>query len=571
VRRCALTAVVAASLAAGLAVGAPPTSAGAAPPATKLVRLPFPKYDGNLTPYTFELGYPLVTLVYDTLLWRDAQGVPRSWLARSVTRSKGGRRLTIRLRKGVRWHDGRPLRAADVEFTFQLFARRPQPRFTPELTDVEGVRATGPLTVTIDLRRASLGFDDQPLADLPILPRHLWRGIPDNQVPRGLPVGTGPYRLVSAQPRKGYVFRSNRTYFKGRPRVERLEVPIIRQEDRTYSALRGRKVDMLPISLPMKPGEDLGGAFGIDLRTGPSYSGTALVFNARRSPFNRLAARRAVARALDLGRIVRNVGPAVPATRGYIHPASRWSSARVLQRFNASAARGAVAGLDLPNIRVLAPENDPVRLEAGRQVMLALRRAGAKSTFAKLSSEKLGQAIGEDGSTPAFDAAIVSIPALVSYDPGFLTKVFGSDTATAPLNFAGYRSARFAANAERVASAKDVSARRRAVGAELALLASDLPQVPLFFSRGTFAYRPAIYDGWTFIKGTGILDKRSFLPGQGPATRGPGGAGIDQSADDSESGSVLDVLATASLVVLALVVAVGLAGVLWRRRSVERR
>ncbi len=179
-----------------------------------------------------------------------------------------------------------------------------------------------------------------------------------------------------------------------------------------------------------------------------------------------------------------------------------------------------MAGLEPTTIRVLAPENDPVRQEAGRQVMLALRRAGAKSTFTKLSSENLSKAIGEDGLTPDFDAAIVTIPALVSYDPDFLTRVFGSDADTAPLNFAGYRSARFGANAERVASAGDVRARRRAVGAQLALLASDLPQVPLFFSRGTFAFRPAIYDGWTFIKGTGILDKPSLLPGQASATPG---------------------------------------------------
>ena len=32
-----------------------------------VLRLPFPQYDGGLTPYTFELGYPLLTLVYDTL------------------------------------------------------------------------------------------------------------------------------------------------------------------------------------------------------------------------------------------------------------------------------------------------------------------------------------------------------------------------------------------------------------------------------------------------------------------------------------------------------------------------
>ncbi|MGH7425829.1 MAG: hypothetical protein ACREJP_06645, partial [Candidatus Methylomirabilales bacterium] len=48
-----------------------PPAAGETPatPVAK-IRLPFPSDDGSLTPYTFELGYPFVTLVYDTLLWR---------------------------------------------------------------------------------------------------------------------------------------------------------------------------------------------------------------------------------------------------------------------------------------------------------------------------------------------------------------------------------------------------------------------------------------------------------------------------------------------------------------------
>jgi hypothetical protein len=58
-------------------------STGAAPAQTKdVVRIPFPQDDGSLTPYTFTFGYPLVTLVYDTLMWRDESGTPRPWLAR---------------------------------------------------------------------------------------------------------------------------------------------------------------------------------------------------------------------------------------------------------------------------------------------------------------------------------------------------------------------------------------------------------------------------------------------------------------------------------------------------------
>ena len=73
----------------------------------EVVRIPFPEEDGTLTPYTFEVGYQLMSLMYDTVMWRDAEGVPRPWLAESVTRSGDGRTVTIRLRDGIRWQDGR--------------------------------------------------------------------------------------------------------------------------------------------------------------------------------------------------------------------------------------------------------------------------------------------------------------------------------------------------------------------------------------------------------------------------------------------------------------------------------
>ncbi|MGI8946137.1 MAG: ABC transporter substrate-binding protein, partial [Thermoleophilaceae bacterium] len=534
-----------------------------------VVRLPLPKYDGTLTPYTFELGYPLMTLVYDTLLWRDARGTPRPWLARSVTRSADGRQVTVRLRRGVRWHDGRPLTAADVAFTFDFVARRFHPRFTPQLSNVESAQATDRRTVTIDLRQPSLGFDDQPLADLPILPSHLWRDVPEGGVPPGPAVGSGPYRLVRAQRRSGYTFRANPGYFRGRPEVDRVRVPIIRQESKTYSALQRRDVDMLPVSLPDRAAERLGGSFGINLSEGPSYSGTALLFNLRKPPFDRPAVRTAVSRALDLDRIARSVEPAVAAERGYIHPASRWASRVRLQRFDLRAARRALSRLDLPAIRILTPDNDPIRREAGRQVALALRRAGVSAGMVELQRDELGKAIGEDGSAPSFEAAITSTPPLVSYDPDFLQRLFGSDPGGSPLNYAGYSSDAFAARARDVAAAPTRAARRRAVDAELKLLATDLPAVPLFFSQGTFAFRPAIHNGWTYVKGSGILDKRSFLTRGDPSVASVAGAsGPGGEVDDS--GSVLEVLRIASLFVLAAALALGAAALVQRLRSRSR-
>jgi len=544
------------------ALSASPAVAG--PSTAEVVRLPFPRYDGTLTPYTFDLGYPLVSLAYDTLLWRDARGIPRPWLARTVTRSRGGRRVTVRLRSGVRWHDGRPLTAADVAFTYRFMADRYQPRFTPQLDDIQRVRAPGRLTVTFDLRRPSLGFDDQPLADVPILPRHRWQGLPAGRLaPRGPAVGSGPYRLVSARRDAGYVLRANRGYFRGVPRVREIRVPIIDEAESAYQALRERRVDMVPLSLPRLAAEELQGTLGVRLRRGPSYTGTALLLNLLRPPFDRPAVRRAIGAALDLRQITRNVAPAVAATEGQIHPSSRWAAGVPLQRADAASAQSSLARLGLPPIRVLAPANDPVRLEAGRQVVVSLRRAGVRVGLATVSPARLGRAIGQEGSRPDFDAAIQSTPALVSDDPDYLTTLFGSSARSAPLNFSGYRSQAFDALARRVASAPDARTRMAATRAELRLLARDLPSIPLFFSEGTFAHRVAAYDGWTFVQGAGILDKRSFLPGEGPAPRGPQDGGAVR--DPGRPGSGLGFVDVVSILVLA-VVAVLAGAALWQRR-----
>jgi len=479
------------------------------------VRIPFPRDDGSLTPFTFELGYPLMTLIYDTLMWRGTGGSPAPWLARSMDKSDAGRTLTIRLPEGVRWHDGRALTAEDVAFTYSYFAERFHPRFTPQLEAVRSVEALDPQTVEFTLSHPSPGFSDQPLSDVPILPRHLWEGLAPGATPEGLPVGSGPYRLVERRPGTGYRFAANRGYFLGRPTVENIDVPFIAEFDRTVRALEARRVDMIPATLPQEARDRLRGA-AFKTSFGSVFTGTTLMFNLREAPFDQAAARRAVASALDLPRIARNetIGgggvAAVAADRGYLHPGSGWTTPGAIYRHELARARSEFARLDLPQISVMAPDNDPVAREAGREVVLALERAGASARLDEVSAGRLSTAIGEDGGSPSFEAAIGSSPALASYDPDFLRAIFGSEQA--PLNYFGYRSATFDDLAERAAAATNPNERRRLVKSELDLLAQDAPAIPLFFREGAFVFRASIYDGWTYVAGSGILDKRSFLP-----------------------------------------------------------
>lgn len=540
--------------------------------AAPLVRVPFPQEDGSLTPYTFELGYSLMTLVYDTLLWRDAGGTPKPWLAEAVDVSADGRNLTVRLREGATWHDGRPVTSDDVAFTFRYVVAHPHPRFTGEVGAVERVDTPDPRTAVIRLRRPSPGFLDQPLADLPILPRHLWENLPRGRVaPEGLPVGSGPYRLVEHRLGERYRFEANAGYFRGAPAVSAIDVPIIRMVDDTIKALERRDVDMVPFPLP-RPLVDRVDDLSIEIEEGPSYLGTVLMLNVRTAPFDRPEIRQAVARALDLGRLARTAGRAVPATRGYVHPDSHFAPGEDLHQRDVAGARPVLRSLQVP-IEILVPDNDPVRAEAGRQVVQSLSGAGALVQLRSVSRDELSRAVGEDGSPPSFQAAVWAAPALASYDPDFLARLFGSDPAAAPFNYSGYRSAAFDDAIQRVATTPDPLQRTSAAHDALRVLAADVPVVPLFFSTGSFAYRAAVYRGWVFVKGTGILDKQSFLAAPGPTEEQEppaGGTPALNPVEPEQSGgglSAVRLVAVGILVLAGVLAAVAAAGAVRDRRA----
>lgn len=92
----------------------------------KEVRLPGGDW-GAPTPFSFYPrgpGYVHLSLIYDTLIWKDDKGtIP--WLAERWEPSSDGATWTFHLRPGVRWQDGKALTARDVRFTFEYLQRHP--------------------------------------------------------------------------------------------------------------------------------------------------------------------------------------------------------------------------------------------------------------------------------------------------------------------------------------------------------------------------------------------------------------------------------------------------------------
>ncbi|MBA3794622.1 MAG: hypothetical protein H0X19_10885, partial [Rubrobacter sp.] len=175
---------------------------------------------GNLTPYSFRpppgIHSELVGLVYDTLFLHPYTEEPIPWLATEASANADATVWTVTLRDDVTWHDGEEFTAEDVAFTYDYYRDGPPNRYThhaSEVPVVESAEALDATTVEFTCEQPCPTLDLVTLADLPILPQHIWEDVEDPQTYTDLPVGTGPYRLAEYVEDQSYLFEANEDYF----------------------------------------------------------------------------------------------------------------------------------------------------------------------------------------------------------------------------------------------------------------------------------------------------------------------------------------------------------------------
>lgn len=188
---------------------------------------------GYPSPFAYVRGPGLVYagFLFDTLIWKDSSGKAIPWLATEWQHTPDGREWRFTLREGVRWHDGRPLTAEDVVFTFQYLTKGPGRQsgvIHSQGTDVVSeVVAEGPNRVVFRLQRPYAAFEETIAGRALITPKHVWESVAEPAKFRGpqAVMGSGPYRLESVDETAGrYLFTANQDHFLGPPHVRRLEL-----------------------------------------------------------------------------------------------------------------------------------------------------------------------------------------------------------------------------------------------------------------------------------------------------------------------------------------------------------
>jgi peptide/nickel transport system substrate-binding protein len=261
--------------------------------------------------------------VYDGLAEYDFNLKPIPSLAESWDISPDGKTVTFKLRKEVKWHDGKPFSSADVKFTVLEVLKKFHPRGASTYGDVTDIETPDPYTAIFRLKNAApymmmalSGYES------PMLPKHLFEGTDIKNHPNAnSPVGPGPFKFVEWK--RGQYIRLDRNpdyWKKGQPYLDRIVVRNIPDSATRTAALEKGEAHFA----------GMGAIYYSDVRQLEKLSNIAvttkgyemsspiveLYFNTAKKPFDNVKVRQAISYAIDRQMVIDNVwfGFGKPAT-----------------------------------------------------------------------------------------------------------------------------------------------------------------------------------------------------------------------------------------------------------------
>ena len=195
---------------------------------------------------THSVSASLMELVFDSLVRINGEGEVVPSLAEAWTISEDHRVYTFRLREDVFFHDGQPLTADDVVFTYQAIIDHANDsgwRFN--LNVIKEIRAVDPRTVRIVLKEPSTNLLYYLVRE--VVPRHLLAGVDLETASFNYhPVGSGPFRFKSWDRQTNrIVLEANPDYFQGRPYLDAIEVVSFPDFASLWKAFMREEIDLI--------------------------------------------------------------------------------------------------------------------------------------------------------------------------------------------------------------------------------------------------------------------------------------------------------------------------------------
>ena len=220
-------------------------------------------------------AYTIFELVYDSMYELNLDGSFSLAVAESVERSADGLVYTYKIHKGIKFHDGKPMTAKDIVFTYNFYkAHEDFPYLNAYTAYIDKTEAPDDYTVVVTLTDAIPNIESQ-LVYMYILPEHIWadyaEGAASTEFENVEMIGTGPFQMVEYKQGEFIHLKANKNHFLQPPKVDEVIFQTFESQDVLVQAIKSGQVDMIT-EMPATAVETLKGDPNIKVVTGAPFA-----------------------------------------------------------------------------------------------------------------------------------------------------------------------------------------------------------------------------------------------------------------------------------------------------------
>jgi oligopeptide transport system substrate-binding protein len=458
-------------------------------------------------------SYTVASQIYTTLTILDEKLQIAPYAAEKWTVSKDGLTWTFKLRDNLVFHNGRKADANDVKYSLSRLAS-PDSRSPSSfllLSDVvgfeavnkqgekelSGIRVVDPLTVEIKLQ-------SPPKGDLATRLSHISTAIIAKEAVEAgganwaetQPIGTGPWKLKEWAHRSKVVYDAFPQFFGGKPKVDRLEMPIVAEAATQLAMYQNGELDVLLVPLGDYPRLKADPKWSKEMKVWDRTQVQFLALNPRvYAPFKDVRVRQAFAQAIDKQKVIDQVfhGLYIPAA-GMLPPGIPGFDAQLKALpYDPARAKQLLTDAGFPGGKGLPPLTMTVNPVTADYRMMT-------EPIAAMLKDALGVSIEVQlQEFASFTAAMNRRDALASFMTGWSASTLDAGYfhelwlyGRSPLNRVNYESAAFDKLIEQANGAPDRAHRIAFIKQADELITKDVPLIPIMYTRFVYLISPKV-------------------------------------------------------------------------------